>query len=50
MKLKDHNWAEIEERASVYMQIADNSSDEGYGEEAQAGATGGMRANIEIDW
>ena len=47
MKLRDHNWAEIEERASFYIQIADNSSNEG--EEAGAASGVAMHANIDID-
>ena len=50
-KLQDHNWAEVEERASAYVQFTEISSDEGHGgEEAPCGASVSVRANIHIDW
>ena len=50
-KLQDHNWAEVEERASAYVQFTEISSDEGHGgEEAPCGASTSVRANIHIDW
>ena len=49
MKLRDHNWAEIEEWASLYIQFTNNSEDEGQGEEAGAASGVAMRANIDID-
>ena len=50
-KLQDHNWAEVEEWASAYVQFTEISSDKGHsGEEAPCGASMSVHANIHIDW
>jgi hypothetical protein len=49
-RLKDHNWAQIEEHTSIYIQITDHTSDEGHGEDDIQAEASGMHANIDIDW
>jgi hypothetical protein len=47
-RLKDYNWARIEEEAFIYLQSLDHDSEDGDGEdEAEVDS---MRANIDIDW
>jgi hypothetical protein len=47
-RLKESNWARIEEEAAIYMQILDRDSDDGDGEDdAEADS---MRVKIDIDW
>ena len=48
-KLQDHNWADIEEQASAYIQTIEISLDEGH-REAPCGVSTSMHANINIDW
>jgi hypothetical protein len=48
-RLKDHNWAQIKECASIYMQIAEHSSDEGHaGEDNTQPDAAGVRANVHL--
>ena len=50
-KLQDHNWAEVEERASAYVQFTEISSDEGHGgEEAPCGAMLRYCRNVRPTW
>jgi hypothetical protein len=47
-RLKDHNWAQIKECMSIYMQIAEHSSDEGHaGEDNTQPDAAGVRANVD---
>ena len=47
-RLKDYNWARIEEEAFIYLQSLDHDSEDGDGEdEAEVDS---MCVNIDIDW
>ena len=48
-RLKDSNWARIDEEASIYIQSLDHDSEDG-DRDGEDDAEVDMRANIDIDW